>query len=85
MHAQVYFEVCKSRHHKTLDVKYLVAEKVLSYIYTCYLKISLIELRECFPKFIKYVTLFQKSFCDRSITNKEIFNRVTGPSKTDKM
>jgi len=35
VHGQVSFEVSKSRHHKTLDVKYLVAEKISSYIYIC--------------------------------------------------
>ena len=67
-------------------MKYLVAEKISSYIILANKrKISIIELRECFSKFIKSVTLFQKFFCDRSITNTEIFKRGTGPSKTDKL
>ena len=57
----------------------------VTFILTYKRKISLIELRECFLKLIKSVTLFQKFFCDRLITNMEIFNRGTGPSKTDKL
>ena len=34
VHAQVSFEVCKSRQHKTPDVKYPVARTFLDYIYT---------------------------------------------------
>ena len=73
VHAKVSFEVCKSRHHKSLDVKNLVAERFqVTFKLANKRKISIIELRECFPKFIKSVTLFQKFFCDRSITNMEI-------------
>ena len=33
VHAQVSFEVCKSRHYITPDVNYLPVENIINYIY----------------------------------------------------
>ena len=75
-HVTIKLWMCNTLSQKRFQVTFILANKM---------KIYIIELRECFskfiPKFIKSVTLFQKFFCDLSITNMEIFK--TGPSKTD--
>ena len=62
-----------------------VAEDYTKFVFTNERKISIIEFGEGFAKFFIPVFLFKEFFCDCSVAYVKIFNRRTGPCKTDKL
>jgi len=72
-HVTIKFRMWNTMSQERFEITFILTNK----------KISVIEFRKCFSRFIKSVTLFYKCICSRSITNMDIFNRGTGPNKTD--
>ena len=57
----------------------------ITFLFSDERKNSIIEFGDGFAKFVIPIFLFKEIFCDCSVTYVKIFNRKTGPCKTDKL